>query len=161
MTALRLSDRIGYRVKLHDLHVLMTVAEAGSMGKAAQCLNTTQPAVSRSVAALENALGVRLLDRNRQGVQPTEHGRAFLACGLAVFDDLRQGAKSIEFLSDPRSREITVGGNEAFIAGRLAVDHLRDRYPGVAIHAKNLPTPTEQFHALPVSSNLAKPVWIK
>jgi DNA-binding transcriptional LysR family regulator len=150
MTALRLSDRIGYRVKLHDLHVLMTVAEAGSMGKAAQRLNTTQPAVSRSVAALENALGVRLLDRNRQGVQPTEHGRAFLACGLAVFDDLRQGAKSIEFLSDPRSGEITVGGNEAFIAGPLAAvfDHLRDRYPGVAIHAKNLPTPTEQFHAL-------------
>jgi len=147
---MRLSDRIGYRMKLHDLHVLMTVAETGSMGKAAQRLNTTQPAVSRSVAELEHALGVRLLDRSRRGVEVTQYGRAFLACGIAVFDELRQGARDIEFLSDPTTGEITIGGNEAFIAGPLAAvfDQLRRRHPGVAIHAKNLATPAEQYDAL-------------
>jgi DNA-binding MarR family transcriptional regulator len=83
---MQLSDRIGRRLKLHDLHVLMTVAQAGSMGKAAQLLNTTQPAISRSIAELEHALGVRLLDRNRQGVEPTAYGRALLDRGAAVFD---------------------------------------------------------------------------
>ena len=68
---MQLSDRIGRRMKLHDLHVLMTVVQAGSMGKAAQRLNTSQPAISRSIAELEHALGVRLLDRHRQGVEPT------------------------------------------------------------------------------------------
>ena len=34
--AMQLSDRIGRRMKLHDLHVLMTVVQAGSMGKAAR-----------------------------------------------------------------------------------------------------------------------------
>jgi DNA-binding transcriptional LysR family regulator len=50
---MQLSDRIGRRMKLHDLHVLMAVVQAGSMSKAAQLLNTTQPAVSRSIADLE------------------------------------------------------------------------------------------------------------
>ena len=59
------SERIGRRIKLQDLHVLMTVAQAGSMGKAARSLNTTQPAVSRGIAELEQAVGARLLDRDR------------------------------------------------------------------------------------------------
>jgi DNA-binding transcriptional LysR family regulator len=59
----------------------MTVVQAGSMGKAAQRLNSTQPAVSRSIAELEYALGVRLLDRHRQGIAPTAYGRALLNSG--------------------------------------------------------------------------------
>ena len=53
MPKMMLSDRIGRRMKLHDLHVLMAVVQAGSMSKAAQILNTTQPAVSRSIADLD------------------------------------------------------------------------------------------------------------
>ena len=69
---MQLSDRIGRRMKLHDLHVLMAVAQAGSMGKAARRLNTSQSAISRSIAELEHAFGVRLLDRSRQGIEPTQ-----------------------------------------------------------------------------------------
>ena len=96
-------------MKLHDLHVLMAVVQAGSMSKAAQLLNTTQPAISRSIAELEHTLGVRLLDRNRQGVEPTEYGRALLDGGVAVFDDLRQAVKNIEFLADPTAGEVRIG----------------------------------------------------
>ena len=67
--AMQLSERVGRRMKLQDLHVFMAVMQAGSMGKAAQQLNVTQPAISRSIAELEHALGVRLLDRHRQGVR--------------------------------------------------------------------------------------------
>src|SRR5260370_26929037 len=102
---MQLSDRIGRRMKLQDLHVLVTVVKAGSMGKAAQRLNISQPAISRSIAELEGALGVRLLDRHRQGVEPTAYGRALLDCGLAAFDDLRQGVKNIEFIADPTAGE--------------------------------------------------------
>ena len=51
-------------MKLHDLHVLMAVVQAGSMNKAAALLNTTQSAISKSIADLEQTIGVRLLDRN-------------------------------------------------------------------------------------------------
>src|SRR6267378_2799742 len=106
---MQLSDRIGSRMKLQDLHVLMTVVQAGSMGKAAQRLNTTQPNISRSIAELEHTLGVRLLDRHRQGIEPTAYGRALLDCGVAVFDDLRQGVKNIEFLNDPTAGDVRIG----------------------------------------------------
>jgi hypothetical protein len=68
---MQVSDRIGRRMKLHDLHVLMAVVQAGSMNKAAVLLNTGQSAISRSIAELEHTIGVRLLDRTRQGVEPT------------------------------------------------------------------------------------------
>ena len=109
---MQLSDRVGNRMKLQDLHVLMTVVQAGGMGKAAQILNTTQPNISRSIGELEQALGVRLLDRHRQGIEPTEYGRALLDCGAAVFDDLRQGVKNIAFLADPTAGELRIGGSK-------------------------------------------------
>src|SRR5258708_11452692 len=89
---MQLSDRIGRRLKLHDLHVLMAVVQVGSMRKAAILLNTTQPAISRSIAELEHAFGVRLLDRSAQGVEPTQYGRALLRRGVVVFDELKHYA---------------------------------------------------------------------
>src|SRR5215207_1668085 len=130
---MQLSDRIGSRIKLQDLHVLMCVVQAGSMGKAAQLLNSTQPNVSRSISELEHALGVRLLDRHRQGVEPTEYGRALLDCGLAVFDDLRQGVKNIEFLADPTAGEVRIGCSP-LLAGSFVsaiIDRISRRYPRI------------------------------
>jgi DNA-binding transcriptional LysR family regulator len=135
-SAMELSDRIGRRMKLQDLHVLMTVVQAGSMGKAAERLNTVQPAISRSIAELEHALGVRLLDRHRQGVEPTEYGRALLDCGVAVFDDLRQGVKNIEFLADPAAGEVRIGCNPLLAATFVSavVDRLSRPYPRIMFH---------------------------
>src|SRR5262245_56653583 len=62
------NDRIGRRLKLHDLHVLLTVTELGSMGKAAERLAVSQPSVSKAIADMEHAIGVRLLDRTAKGV---------------------------------------------------------------------------------------------
>jgi DNA-binding transcriptional LysR family regulator len=133
---MQLSDRIGNRMKLQDLHVLMTVIQAGSMGKAAQILNTTQPNISRSIGELEQALGVRLLDRHRQGIEPTEYGRALLDCGAAVFDDLRQGVKNIAFLANPTAGELRIGTTTFLAASFVSalVDRLSRRYPRLVFH---------------------------
>jgi DNA-binding transcriptional LysR family regulator len=133
---MQLSDRIGSRMKLQDLHVLMAVVQAGSMGKAAQILNTTQPNVSRSIGALEQALGVRLLDRHRHGIKPTEYGRALLDCGAAAFDDLRQGVRNIAFLADPTAGELRIGTTTFLAASFVSalVDRLSRRYPRIVFH---------------------------
>src|SRR3954464_7512262 len=135
------NERVERRVKLHDLRALMTVATAGSMGKGARLLNTSQPAISRSIADLEHAVGHRLLDRSRRGVELTKYGRALIDCGSAMFDDLRQGLKQLEFLADPTVGEIRIGGNEAVVAGLLATvyERLRRRYPRIAIHVTQVP----------------------
>jgi DNA-binding transcriptional LysR family regulator len=133
---MQMNDRIGRRIKLQDVHVLMAVVQAGSMGKAARHLNTSQPNISKSIADLERALGVRLLDRHRQGVEPTVYGRAVLDGGVAVFDELRQTVKNIEFLADPAAGEIRVGSNALLAASftSAVIDRLSRRYPRLTFH---------------------------
>jgi hypothetical protein len=70
-TAINWETRIGRRLGVRDLHVFTTVAQFGSMAKAAQQLNVTQPAISKAIGDLEHTLGVRLLDRGPQGVELT------------------------------------------------------------------------------------------
>src|SRR5258705_999490 len=136
VSRMQLSERIGRRIKLQDLDVLMTVVQAGSMGKAARHLNTSQPNISKSIADLEDALGVRLLDRHRQGVEPTKYGRALLDCGVAVFDDLRQGLKNIEFLNDPTAEEVRIGSIAPLATSFISavIDRLSRRYLCIAFH---------------------------
>ena len=120
------------------------------MGKAAQRLNTTQPAVSRAIAELEHAIGVRLLDRSSQGVEPTTYGRALLHCAATVFDDLRQGIRNIEFLRDPTLGEISIGGNEGLIAGLLSTvfQRLRRWSPGITVHLRHAGSLEDQYREL-------------
>jgi DNA-binding transcriptional LysR family regulator len=135
-SAMPLSDRIGRRMKLHDLHVLMAVVQAGSMSKAAALLHTTQPAVSRSIAELERTVGVRLLERTPQGVEPTACGRALLNGGVAIFDDLRQAMNNIEFLAEPTAGEVRIGCTPILAASFVSavVDRLSRRYPRMVFH---------------------------
>lgn len=128
-----LANRIERRLRLRDLQVLMTVAQTGSMRKAAALLNTTQPSISRAIAELEQATGVLLLDRNPEGVAPTACGRVLLDGGIAMFDDLHQAVKNIEFLTDPTSGEVRLGSVPAFAASFLtaAIDQFSRRHPRV------------------------------
>jgi DNA-binding transcriptional LysR family regulator len=124
-------DRIERRLKLHDVRVLISVVQAGSMHKAAERLATSQPAVSRAISDLEHALGVRLLDRSPRGVMPTIYARALLARGRAAFDELRQGVKDIEFLADPTAGELRIGCPELIASGPVlaVIDRLTRRHP--------------------------------
>jgi DNA-binding transcriptional LysR family regulator len=128
-------NQIGRRLRLRDLHVLFMVAERGSMAKAATELGISQPSVSDVIANLESALGVRLLDRNPHGVEPTMYGHALLKRGLAAFDELKQGIRDIEFLSDPTAGELRIGCAEAVAAILTPIlDPFFRKYPRVVVH---------------------------
>jgi len=137
--------RIGRRLKLRDLHILSVVVQWGSMAKAASRLAMSQPAVSESIANLEAALGVRLLDRSAHGVEPTRYAEALLKRGHAVFDELMQGGRDIEFLANPGVGEIRVAAGDTAAAGLLApvVDRISQRYPQVIF--KFVPSSAERL----------------
>jgi len=107
---------IGRRVRLRDLHVFFTAVRWGSLAKAAAHLGVSQPAVSQLITDLEHALGAKLFDRSPHGVTPTIYGRAILARGRAAFDELKQGIRDIECLSDPAAGEMKIGCQEAIAA---------------------------------------------
>lgn len=128
--------RLGRRLKLRDLQVLLTVARCGSMGKAAAELSVSQPAISKAIADMESELGVRLLDRGQQGVEPTIYARALLDRGSVVFDELKQALGHIEFLANPEEGELRVGSTIAigttFIPA--VVDKMSRRHPRIVFH---------------------------
>jgi len=134
--------QVGRHLKLRDLHIFCTVARCGSMGKAARELGVSQPTVSEAVANLEHAFRVRLLDRSPRGVEPTTYGTALLKRGIAVFDELKQSSKDIEFLTDATTGELKVGCSESISATMLPrlIQHFSRRYPRVTLQVDDVPS---------------------
>ena len=130
---MEIESQVLRRLKLNDLRLLSAVAEWRGMAKAATRLNISQPAVSKAIAAMETTLRVRLFDRNPRGLELTMYGRALLKCAVAVFDELNQGIKQVEQLTDPAAGELRIGGTEPLVAGALAaaLDKLCLRHPRV------------------------------
>ncbi|HEY6258685.1 MAG TPA: LysR family transcriptional regulator [Xanthobacteraceae bacterium] len=144
------TERIGRRLNPHDLHIFMAVVEHGNMARAADSLAISRPVVSRTIAELERALGVRLLDRGRQGVEPTLYGRALLKRSIAVFDELKQSVRDIESLGDPNSGEVRIGCTEPMAAGFVSavIDRISRQYPQLVFQLELCTTPAQQFHVL-------------
>jgi DNA-binding transcriptional LysR family regulator len=134
-TTIDWESRIGRRLGVRDLHVFATVAQCGSMAKAAQQLNVTQPAVSKAIGDLEHTLGVRLLDRGPQGVELTIYGRVLLKRSNTVFDELKQSVRDIEFLADPSVGEVRFSCQDSIAAAILPpiMDRFSKQYPRVAL----------------------------
>lgn len=132
------SEHLGRRINLRDLRVLMAVAETGSMAKAAARLRISHPAVSKTISELEGALGTRLLDRSPQGAELTPSGKVLLRCGINIFDELRQGHRSLEHLSDPNSGEVRLGCTDIILhsLAPMVLRHFSAKYPGVHIDVK-------------------------
>src|SRR5262249_14534970 len=123
-------------LKLRQLEILLTVADTGSMAKAATRLAITQPAISRALADAEQMLGVPLFNRGTHGVEPTQYGRALLKRGVAAFDELDQGIREIEFLTDPTVGELRIGAPAGTSEGIVlaAINRLSRQYPRVVFH---------------------------
>ena len=72
----------------------------------------------------------------RKEFEPTAYGRALLRRGLAAFDELRQGVRDIEFLSDPASGEVRIASTAPLAASFVCgvIDRLSRRYPRIVLY---------------------------
>jgi DNA-binding transcriptional LysR family regulator len=143
-------DRIGRRIRLRDLHVLLAVAETGSMSKASARLAVSHPVVSKTILQLEQSLGVQLFERNTRGVELTRSGAVLLNCGVAVFDEMRQSLKQLQAIADPAAGELRIGCPEITMAGLLPaiVERFSKQYPRVRLHVELLQAMRLQFQEL-------------
>ncbi len=142
--------QIGRRIRLRDLHVLLTVSQRGSMAQAAAELGVSQPAISGVIADLERTLGVPLFDRSSRGVQPTMYARAMIDRSVAAFDELKQGIRTLETLADPAAGELWIGCIESVAASVLPpiVRGFLAQFPRVVLHVRRLTSPMLQFRDL-------------
>jgi DNA-binding transcriptional LysR family regulator len=122
-------------VDLRRLEIFVKVAELGSFSRAADALFLTQPTVSEHVRALEDSLGVQLLDRLGRGTTPTRAGTLLLGYARRMLALSREAAQAIEQFQGCVSGELTIGGST--IPGEYVVPELigafRGKYPDVRI----------------------------
>jgi DNA-binding transcriptional LysR family regulator len=144
------NQRIARRLKLRDLHTLLTVAERKSMAKAAADLALTQPAVSKAIAEMERTLGVPLLDRTSRGVEPTPYGRALLKWADVLLDNLHLAVEEIRFLTDPTAGELRIGAIQPMLQGLLPaiIGRLSSRHPRIAFRIISARTAAEHYRDL-------------
>src|ERR1700746_1277944 len=94
--------------RLREMELFARVVETGSFSAAARDLNMGQPAVSKTIAGLEDRLGVRLLVRSTRRLSPTEAGMAFYE-------------RALRAIAEANEAEAAAQGAGAGLQGRLRV----------------------------------------
>ncbi|MBA0124265.1 LysR family transcriptional regulator [Haloechinothrix sp. YIM 98757] len=106
MTTERILDG---RLKIRHLVLVTTIAEHGSIIRAAENLHVTQPVVTRGLHEVEEILDVPLFDRTSRGVSPTIYGDSFISDARAVLARLRHSERQLTQLSNAELGTVTVG----------------------------------------------------
>ncbi|HEY3068307.1 MAG TPA: selenium metabolism-associated LysR family transcriptional regulator [Methylomirabilota bacterium] len=120
---------------LRRLEIFVKVAELGSFSRAAEALFLTQPTVSEHVRALEDELGLTLLDRLGRGAAPTRAGQLLLGYARRMLALGREARQAMDQFQGRMSGELMVGGSTipgeyilpAFIGG------FKGKYPDISI----------------------------
>ena len=121
--------------RLKAMGAYVRAVELGSLSAAAREMATTQPTVSKLVAALEREVGARLLERSSQRVLPTEEGARFLASAKRMLEDYEEALNDVAGgLREPRG---LVRISAPVALGELRLNRLMlqvlDRFPMLQI----------------------------
>ncbi len=116
---------------LHQLEVFTVVAEEMSVGRAAERLVVTQPAVSASLASLQREVGVALIEREGRGIALTDAGRAMFKYAQLVLGLIDEAMEATKAADDAMVRPIRIGATSSLVSHVVApiLTQLRERDP--------------------------------
>ncbi len=96
-------------MELRQIKYFLEIARCASFGKAAEKLNVTQPALSKSIRNLEQSLGVLLLERHPVGVVPSEYGKVFMEYAALITGEIDRAVEEIAQLKGTGRGIVRVG----------------------------------------------------
>lgn len=120
---------------LRQLRHFLALAEHGHFARAAEAVHLTQPALSRSIQALEAGLGCKLVDRHSRGISLTAHGQLVQEHARRLLAGSRALNNAVSQLGNLESGELRLGSGP-YPAARLApraIGRLAQLYPRVRI----------------------------
>ncbi|UXY50758.1 LysR family transcriptional regulator [Pseudomonas tohonis] len=130
---------------LRQLRHFVALAEHGHFARAAEAVNLSQPALSRSIQALESSLGCSLLDRGPRQITLTAHGRLVLEHARRLLDGRRALHSAVAQLENLDSGELRLGAGP-YPAARLVprvLGRFAGAHPGVQVQLR-----IEDWHGL-------------
>lgn len=102
-------DNFRQRIRLRHIHCFLAIAQEGNLGKAAERLRLTQPAISKTLAELEDIASCKLFERDRQGARLTPQGENFRRHALGVLEALDAVSDSIGLDPRPEGAVVNIG----------------------------------------------------
>lgn len=135
-----LLNRFVVKAKFRHMQVLVTLAEVGSMRRAAQAVNMSQPAISLLVQELEKLLETDLFFRHAKGVAPTEATRELLPIARRILGALEDGAENVANRLQKQDGVVRISASPAALGGMIQgkLDAFATRYPGIQVHIGQL-----------------------
>ncbi|WP_334121980.1 LysR substrate-binding domain-containing protein [Glutamicibacter sp.] len=136
-----LQEHLGSHLKFRHLLVALAVDEYGSLGRTAEHLYMTQPALSRMLREAETAIGAVLFERTRNGMVATESGVAYLEHARSIVGQSEVLRRRIKEIEHPGSGSVSIG---VFVTGAnllvpRAVAALAQEYPDSEIRIIEAP----------------------
>lgn len=122
-------------LEVRDLQMIRAISEHGSLVRAARVLGVSQPALTRSLAALETRLRGPLFERSRKGVIPTNLGRALLSDAADILGRFEQLERTITEVRGGQTRDLVIaaGAYSAETIGIVAAARMLALHPMVRI----------------------------
>ena len=127
-------ETLAARLRLRHLNCFVAVSREQHLGRAAERLRLTQPAVSKTLAELEGLTGTRLFERGRHGAKLTPAGTAFLPHAMAVLEALNAASSAITRAA-PAGDSVEVGALPTVAPDLLpgVLNTLRTRRPATRV----------------------------
>ncbi len=121
-----------------EIELFVQVAETGSLSRAAEMLDLSNASASRHLAALEERLGVRLVERNTRRLYLTDTGQEFFQRARAILADLRHAESTVNAAALDPSGVLRVTASLSFSMHHIAplLREYTDRYPNVTVHVE-------------------------
>jgi DNA-binding transcriptional LysR family regulator len=126
---------LGIVLDLKLVHYARTLAVHRNFARAAEALDISQPALSRSISRLEAGLGVQLFNRTAQGVEPTGFGERYLARGGELLDGAAELERELQLMQGVEAGVLRVaaGPYPADMCVAPALGRLIGRHPRVRV----------------------------
>jgi len=121
-----------------EMELFVQVAETGSLSRAADALHLSNAAVSRHMAAMEDRLGARLVERNTRRLYLTETGKEFLVRAKQLLDDLRDAEAMVNASSVRPTGVLRITASLSFSIQHVAplLKAYTQQYPEVRVHVE-------------------------
>ncbi len=122
-------------ISLKQIRAFVAVASEGSFTKAAERLHVTQSTLTSSVKALEDEIGLQVLDRSTRSVLPTQQGSLFLPVAKRLLRDLEDALDDLQMAAERERGSVSVCAASSFITYVLtpALVQLASDYPGIHV----------------------------
>lgn len=135
-------NRLTNRLEVRQLRYFVGIVEARSLTRAAALLNIAQPALSQQMAQLEEILGVKLLDRSRLGVQPTQAGHALYGHAQAILRLVGETGDVVAGNGDAISGRVRLAlpSSLAMMLAPALLRCVRERHPGIKLEIYESPS---------------------